>query len=449
MVVDMSSPISNAGLPLEGIRAVCVTGIWAGPYANQLLADWGCEVIQVESTQRRQLHTRGYNLRFPKGTNAKTEAGAPWPFGYPNGDPGEKPWNRASEFNSINRNKLGMTVDLTKPRGMQILHRLVGLSDLFIENNTPSTLDKLGITYEWLIEAKPDIIMIRMPAFGLSGPYRNFRTFGSGLEATIGFTHLRGYTDLDKTVSTTAVAHCDATAGTNAALAALMALLYRKRTGKGQLIELAQVEGFIPQLGEAIMDYTMNGRDQNSLGNRDLHGAAPCGNYRCKGKDRWVSITVRDDQEWKGFCRVLGNPEWTKNGKFSTALSRYKNQDELDKLVENWTLNHDHYAVMFMLQKEGVAAAPVADTADIYSDPHVRESGVLEEVTHPEAGTHIYAGIGWRQAMTPNSIRRYAYRLGEDNEYVYKELLGISDEEYAELEREGHIGKDFAPHVGP
>jgi crotonobetainyl-CoA:carnitine CoA-transferase CaiB-like acyl-CoA transferase len=325
----------------------------------------------------------------------------------------------------------------------------VGLSDLFIENNAPSTLDKLGISYEWLRQTKPNIIMIRMPAFGLSGPYRDYRTFGSGLEATVGFTWLRGYTDLDKTVSSTAVAHCDAAAGILAALAALMALHHRKRTGEGQFIELAQIEGLIPQLGEAIMDCTMNGRVQDSLGNRDLHGAAPCGNYRCKGEDRWVSITVRNDEEWKGFCQALGNPEWTKDEKFSTALSRYKNQDELDKRVENWTLQHDHYSAMVILQKEGVPAAPITDAADIYADPHIREIGVLEEVTHPEAGTHIYPGIGWTQVKTLNRIRRYPGRLGEDNEYVYKELLGISDEEYEELEREGHIGMDFAPHVKP
>ena len=145
----------------------------------------------------------------------------------------------------------------------------------------------------------------------------------------------------------------------------------------------------------------------------------------------------------------MGDPEWTKDEKFSTAPGRYRNQDELDRYVDDWTSKHDHYAAMFMLQKEGVAAAPVTDYAEIFADPHVRESGVLQEVTHPEAGTHTYAGIGWTQKKTPNSIRRYAYCLGEDNEYVYKELLKISDEEYAELEREGHIGKDFAPHVGP
>jgi crotonobetainyl-CoA:carnitine CoA-transferase CaiB-like acyl-CoA transferase len=310
-------------------------------------------------------------------------------------------------------------------------------------------MDNLGITYEWLKETKPDIIMIRMPAFGLTGPYRNYRSFGSGPETTIGFTWLRGYTDLDKSISTTTVAHCDAVGGANAALAALMALHYRRRTGKGKFIELAQVESFIPELGEAIMDYTMNGRVQDTLGNRDLHGAAPSGNYPCRGEDRWVSITVRSDREWEAFCRVLGNPDWTEHEKFSTPLNRYRNQDELDKLVGTWTLQHDHYEVMFLLQKEGIAAAPVTDAAESYADSHLREIGVIEEVTHPEAGTHLYPGIAWRQSGTPNRIRRYACRLGEDNEYIYKGLLKVSDEEYAELEQEGHIGMDFGPGVGP
>ncbi len=441
----MASPVANQGLPLAGTRAVCLTSVWAGPFAAWLLADWGCEVINVESTQRRQLQTRGYSLKFTKGV--LKEDGAPWPWGYPDGEPGEKPWNRFSQFNFSFRNKLGMTVDLTKPKGMDILRRLVGLSDLFIENNTPSTIDKLGIQYEWLKEAKPDIIMIRMPAFGLTGPYRDYRSYGSGPEAATAFTWLRGYADMDKSIATSSIAQCDATAGVMAALAAVMALHCRRRTGKGQFIELAQAEALIPMIGEALMDYTMNGRVQDTLGNRDPFGAAPCGNYRCKGKDSWVSITVRNDREWEGFCRALGNPSWTEDGRFRTAPSRYANQDDLDKMVESWTSLHDHYAVMFALQKEGVAAAPLLDAAEAYSDPHIREMGVLEEIAHPEAGTHVYPCLAWRQERTPNQTRRYACRLGEDNEYIYKELLGVSDEEYAELEREGHIGRDFAPHV--
>ncbi len=443
----MVGPVPSEGLPLNGIRALCITTVWAGPYASQLLADWGCEVIRVESTQRRQLQTRGFWLRFSKGV--PVEEGAPWPWAYPDGEPGKRPWNRFSWFNSCSRNKLSMTVDLTQPKGMDILAGLVKISDLFIENNTPSTMDKLGITYDWLKGLNPDIIMIRMPAFGLVGPYRNYRSFGAGPESMSGYTWLRGYPDLDKSEATTTIAHCDAVGGVSAALAAIMALHYRRATGKGLLIEVPLLESILPQMGEAIMDYTMNQRIQESIGNRDIHGAAPSGNYRCKGDDRWVSITVRNDLEWEGFRQALGCPEWTNDDKYSTSLSRYKNQDELDKRVEEWTLNHDMYEIMRLLQNKGIAAAPLLNGADDFSDPHFKESGVLEKITHPEAGTYVYPGIAWTQTNTPNHVRRYAPRLGEDNEYVYKGLLGISDEEYAELEREGHIGVDFEQHVGP
>jgi crotonobetainyl-CoA:carnitine CoA-transferase CaiB-like acyl-CoA transferase len=443
----MDKPVPNQGLPLAGIRAVCVTAVWAGPFASQFLADWGCEVIRVESTQRRQVNTRGYVLRPRKGMANECEFGPPWPWTYPKLDPGERPWNRFSWFNTNQRNKLSMTVDLTKPRGKDILRRLVKISDLFIENNTPPTMDKLGITYEWLKEARPDIIMIRMPAFGLSGPYRDYRSFGGGIEALCGHTWLWGYPDVDKSMATTTLGQCDVASGTGAALAALLALRHRRRTGQGQFIELAQIEVMTSHLGEAIMDYTMNGRVQDTIGNHDIHGSAPCGNYRCQGDDRWVSITVRNDLEWQGFCRAMGNPEWTRDDKFATTLARFKNQNELDERVESWTRQHDHYAVMFILQKEGVAAAPITDGAEAYADPHLKEIGLIQEVTHPEAGTHIYPGLAWSQARTQNSIRRHAPCLGEDNEYIYKELLHVSDSEYADLEREGHIGRDFADHV--
>jgi crotonobetainyl-CoA:carnitine CoA-transferase CaiB-like acyl-CoA transferase len=436
-------PVSGERLPLNGKRVLSITSVWSGPYASQLLADWGCEVIRVESIQHWQISTRGHRARFPRGT--RVEIGAPFPRTYPDRDPGERPWNRSSYFNVHARNQLSMTVDLTKTRGKGILRRLAEVSDVLIENNTPTTLEHMGITYDWLREANPAIIMVRLPAFGLSGPYRNYRAFGDA--PVTGFQSLWGYTDVDRPRALSRVAYQDAVAGANAALATAMALHRRNKTGKGALVEIAQCETLMAMLGEAILDYTMNRRVQGSIGNRDIHGAAPSGNYRCKGDDRWVSITVRNDKEWEGFCRALGYPGWTRDERFSTALDRYKNQDDLDKLVETWTIQHDSYAIMHLLQKEGVAAAPITDGADSYADPHFNEIGVLEEVTHPEAGTHLYPGIGWTQTRTPNRVRRHAPRLGEDNEYVYKELLGICDEEYAELEREGHIGMDYASYI--
>jgi crotonobetainyl-CoA:carnitine CoA-transferase CaiB-like acyl-CoA transferase len=209
-------------------------------------------------------------------------------------------------------------------------------------------------------------------------------------------------------------------------------------------IDMAQTEATMIQLGEAIMDFTMNRRITERTGNRDLYGAIQ-GCYRCLGEDRWVCITIRTDEEWEGFCRALGNPDWTREEKFADALSRWHHHDELDKHIEEWTKRHNHFAVMNMLQKEGVAAGPVEHPDDAYNDQQMKERNFFEQITHPECGTHLYPGIPFRMSRTPNRIRYPATRLGEHNEYVYKELLGISEEEYAKLEKEGHIGMDFVP----
>jgi crotonobetainyl-CoA:carnitine CoA-transferase CaiB-like acyl-CoA transferase len=227
-----------------------------------------------------------------------------------------------------------------------------------------------------------------------------------------------------------------------AAFALLMALRQRRRTGKGMLIDIAQVETAIPQFGEIIMDYTMNGRVQGTSGNRDPNGAIQ-GCYRCQGEDRWVCITFGTDEEWAGFRRALGDPEWARDERFADVLGRWHNHDELDRRIEEWTSQHEHFDVMSILQTEGVAAGPVEHPDDAYSDPQMKERSFFQELTHPECGTHLYPGIPYRMSKTPNRMRSAAPELGQHNEYVYKQVIGVSEEEYAHLVREGHIGTDF------
>ena len=202
----------------------------------------------------------------------------------------------------------------------------------------------------------------------------------------------------------------------------------------------------MPHIGEAIMDYSMNKRVQDCMGNR-APGAAPCGCYRCQGEDRWINITVTSDEEWEGLCRAMGEPEWTRQEKFADSLGRDRNQDEMDSLIGQWTEKHNHYDLMFQLQKEGVPAGPIIFEDDAYTDPHLKARDFFEEVTHAECGTHMYPGYGFRLSRAPNSIRRGPVRLGEDNEYVYKQVLKVSDEEYRQLEEEGYIGMDYLPEV--
>jgi crotonobetainyl-CoA:carnitine CoA-transferase CaiB-like acyl-CoA transferase len=344
-------------------------------------------------------------------------------------------------FHALARNKISCCLDLTRPDGVEVFKRLLKVSDVFFESNAADTMEKLNLTYDVLKEVNPALIYLSMPGLGCSGPHKYCSVFGAQLQALAGHTWLTRYPDLDYTTTQSLIFHSDAAAGATAAFAILCALRYRKRTGKGQFIDLAQIETVVPHLGEAIMDYTMNGRVQEPLGNRHPF-IAPQGVYRCLGEDKWVVISVSSEEEWQGLCRALGTPHWIQEDRFSTALNRLKNQDELDKYIEEWTCRHDNYEVMFLLQKEGIAAGPVLDNRDAFHDAHLVSRGFFERVSHREAGTHLYPGMLWKMSETPISIRKPPPCLGEHNSYVFKEVLGMSDEKIAELEKEKIIGGD-------
>ena len=432
-----SHDLQSENLPLSGIRVLDITVVWAGPYCTSFLADMGAEVIRVESTARLPPPpTRGATAH-PSEDIAKSS-------GLPGGVPGARPWNRVPLFNAHARNKLSMTVDLLKPDGMDIFKRLAKISDVFVENNPSETMNKLGISYDMLREQNPEIIMVRMPAYGNSGPYRNFRGFGLHMESVVGHGLLRGYRDMDPT-SNTSVLMADAAGGTQAAFGVLAALHHRNRTGEGQLIELPQAESVIPFLGTAFMDYSMNGRNASAIGNRHPHAIQGC--YPCLGEDRWVVITIVDDSDWQAFVKAVGYPNWAMAEEFKDHISRYRNHDALDQHITEWTSERDHKEVMHLLQSAGVAAGAVLDQRDAYDDPHLKNRGVFEEAYQEDTGTHLYPGAPFKMSETPIRIRRGPVRMGEDNEYVYKTLLKVSDEEYAELERAGHIGMDFHESV--
>lgn len=431
-------------LPLEGVRVVAIPVVFAGPFATMLLADLGAEVILVESVHHFPPVTRGYLPRPPQAlvpTTGATFGGTGGIQTYVDHWAGDRPWNRFVMFHALGRNKSSCCIDLTKPQGVEVFKRLIKVSDVFLESNAAATMEKLGLTYDVLRDVKPDIIYLSMPGLGCSGPHKYYTGFGAQLQALAGHTWLTRYPDLDYTTTQSLLFHCDASSGATAAFAVLCALHYRNRTKKGQFIDLAQLETVIPHLGEAIMDYTMNGRVQEPMGNRHP-SMAPHGVYRCRGEDRWVAISVSSDEEWQGLCRALGNPQWASEERFSTSKGRLENQDELDKCIEEWTCCHDNYEVMYILQKEGVAAGPVIDQRDAYHDAQLQCRGFFEVVSHREAGTHLYPGMLYKMGKTPLSIRKPPPCLGEHNDYVFKDVIGMSDDEIAELEKEQLIGGD-------
>jgi crotonobetainyl-CoA:carnitine CoA-transferase CaiB-like acyl-CoA transferase len=425
-------------LPLEGIRVLDFTVVWAGPFAAMLLADYGAEVIRVESLQFFPTVTRGVMARPDK---EMIRAMPGYAGAYPDREPGARPWNRHPMFNPHARNKLGMTVDLSRPKGRELFLKLVSVSDVLIENHSARFMENLGLTYDVLSQGKPELIMVSMPAFGMNGPYKYYQGFGINVESVCGLTWLRAYPDADLTETSTTL-HMDAVSGAGAAFAIMAALHYRRRTGKGQCIDFAQAENLLQSIGESLMDYTMNGRIQTSLGNRHPF-MAPHGCYPCQGRDRWVIIAIANDTEWEHFCQALGTPAWASDARFTDAASRYRFQDDLDAHIAAWTQQHQAWEIMQRLQQAGIAAGPVMREPDLLSDPHLHARGFFQVITQAEAGTYPYPGVMWTMSRTPTTFRRPPVRMGEHNDYVYRELLKLSAEEIKTLTAEGHIGMDF------
>ncbi len=436
--------------PLEGIRVIDLCVVWAGPFATMLLADLGAEVIKPENPFVFQPMTRGASARPARELLQFANA---WGGGYPNNDPGDRPWNYSPTFVSLYRNKRSFTVDLRRPEGLDILARLVAVSDVVYENNATGTLEKLGITYDWLRRANPSIIFVRVPAYGSSGPYAEARALGVHLEGVMGHTMLRGYEDLDPSANT-AIYSGDYIAGTQGALAVMAALRHRERTGEGQRIEIAQAENAAPMFTQAIMDFSLNGRVQHAIGNRDINGRYPCGVYPARSpgtaatmEDRWIALHVESDEQWQAFVAAIGSPEWAGDPRLATNAGRAQHAAELDARIAGYTVEHDDYDLSARLQAAGIAAAPVLEASRIYDDPHLLARDFFREQTVPGAGTHRYVGPLWRFGETPVEFRRPPVCFGQDNEYVYRELLEVGDDEYAALEAGGHIAEDYDPSV--
>lgn len=403
-------------LPLEGIRVIDLSRLMAGPTVTMLLGDMGAEIIKVESIQRIDGWRGG---RIPQGV--------------------DKAYELSPLFNAIARNKLGITLNLTERKGAEVLKRLVKIGDVLVENYTPRVMKNFGLGYPVLQELNPTLVMISMPGYGSTGPRKDYTAFAYPIEEMAGICQLTGFPDGPPLQ----MGHGggDGLAGMVGSFAVVAALHYRQRTGKGQYIDLAQCEAVTSLIGETIVDYSLNRRVHKRRGNRHPF-MAPHGCYRCQGEDRWVTISVATEEEWMSFCAVLGDPPWAREARFADALSRWQNQDELDKLIEEWTLQRDHIEVMHTLQKAGVAAGAVLDAAELLHDPHLNQRGFYEVVHRERVGAHPYPGLPIRFSKTPGKIRRPSPLLGEYNDYVFRELLGMSSEEVENLAQEKIIGTE-------
>jgi len=408
---------------LAGYRVLDFGTAFASPMAAHLLADMGAEVIKIES------RTRLDGLRLGRPIVGEDIAG---------GDRGEWP-EYQPVFHGLNRSKLGITVNIKHPEGITLLKRLVRLSDVVIHNFSPGVMDRAGLGYAALCAEKPDLIYVSLPAAGESGPLRDIVTYAPVIAALSGLSALVGYSAAGEDfVGTLQVAFCDAVGALNAVVAILAALHHRQMTGEGQAIEISQWEASLAMLGEGVLDYVMNGRVLSPVGNAHPR-MVPHDNYRCAGDDAWVAIAVASEAEWRAFCQTTGHAEWADDPRFADAYRRRRHSAELDVLITTWTGQRTPYEVMEILQAAGVAAMPVMNLEDQFRDPHLRARDIHLESEHPKVGLEFLHGIPWRLSDTPGRIRRPAPLLGEHNQYVFGELLGLPDAEIQRLVEAGAI----------
>jgi crotonobetainyl-CoA:carnitine CoA-transferase CaiB-like acyl-CoA transferase len=417
------------GLPLQDVRILDLTQAWAGSYALQILGDLGAEVIKVESRSRPDPWRGGFGA----------SRGLPC---YPLDGPGERPYNRSYLANSVNRNKLGITLDLSSSDGKRLFLDLAQTADVVTENFTPRVLGNLGIGYDVLSNIKPGIILLSMPAFGLSGQYRDFPGIGGTIEPMSSNAWLLG--ELAGKPQVSGVMYPDAVAGLNGAAAVLSALYNRTKTGNGCHMEVSQHESMIAMLGGFFDSEDLESLDRQ--GNRDCV-LAPHGIFRCRGEDQWVAVAIRNATDWDALAACLGDARLASSELRDTARRRAA-EDEIERIIGEWTATRSSFAAEAELLSHGIPAARVRSIADVVNCPQLNVTGYLQLVEQPEGIPPApMPGIIARLSKTPGAVRMSPARHGEHSRDVLSRLLGMGDAELDDLTDRGIIGSGPPPEV--
>ena len=385
-------------LPLDGTRIVDLTRVWVGPYAVRNLADFGAEVVKIESSL--------FDLNRRGGLVPMTP--------------------------DLNRNKYGITLDLHTPEAQEMVKRLVATGEVIVDNYAPAALERFGLEYDALKEIKPDIVQLRMPGWGLTGPYRDRVAFGNQLISNSGLNYLWGH-NAENVAAHAKFAYPDFLVGIISSFALLVGLHHKRRTGRGQFVEVAQTEAIAHATGATLLEYTVNGRDIAPKGNRHLD-FAPHDVYPCRGDDQWCAIACSTDAEFRALATAMNRQDWLDDPAMATAEGRRQAREQLDSGITEWTAAETPRQVMYVLQKVGVPAAAVQSNEDIFNDYHLRARDFIVRQEHPDWGPLEHAGLPVKLGGTPGSVRLHSPALGEHNDWVFKNLLGLSDNEVRALE---------------
>ncbi|MCC7089044.1 MAG: CoA transferase [Chloroflexi bacterium] len=415
--------------PFAGLRVADFAWVGVGPIVSKYLADHGAEVVRIESST------------YPEALRRV----GPFVDGQPGID-------RSGYYANFNSSKLGATVNLKHPRGPELIKRFIATCDVVTESFTPGTMAKFGLDYDSLRQLRPDLLMISMPLYGQTGPWANYMGYGHVLQAAAGYNHMTGWPD--QPPIGTGVAYTDFLVPHLAATALIAALDYRRRTGKGQYIDFSQMEAAVHGLGTAILDWTANGHEQIRLGNHDME-AAPHNAYKCRD-GRWIAIACTTEKHWEGLKAALGRPEWCDMDRMRRRWQRINELKEIDRHLGYWFEDFTRLEQEPALQaEEGVEAPPirkfttqevvelmqsfgvpcgiVQSPEAMHADPQLAHRGHYWKLQHPVMGLRTYDGPAFRLSKTPTELRKAAPCLGEDNEYVFKEVVGLSEDEFIEL----------------
>jgi crotonobetainyl-CoA:carnitine CoA-transferase CaiB-like acyl-CoA transferase len=402
-------------LPFAGLRVLDFTAFWAGPVVTHYLATLGADVVKVESIQRPD------GMRFASARPPGTDH---W-------------WEWAPMTQGVNLGKRGVTLDLARPQGIALAKRLAAQVDAVVENFSPRVMENLGLGWDALRAVNPRLVMVRMPAFGLDGPWRDRVGFAQTMEQISGMAWVTGHANGPPVIPR---GPCDPLAGLHAAFALLVALEHRRRTGEGQLVEATMVEAALNAAADQVVEHAAYGRLIERQGNRGPV-AAPQNVYPCRGEERWIALAVVTDAQWAALVELLGRPAWTADPTLAHADGRRAEHDRLDAELARWLATRDLEETVEHLVARGIPAAPVVSPRDVGENPQLRARGFFEAVSHPVVGTHEYAGLPMRFSAGPERwFRAAAPMLGQHNDEILRGLLGLDDAEIAALRADRIIG---------
>ena len=385
--------VTRQDLPLKGVRVLDLSWIIAGPTATRFLAMMGAEVVKVGSSRRPDPSTRG------------------------------------APFQAYNQSKLYAALNISRPEGLELAMRLASVSDIVIENFAAGVIERLGLGYDALRQAKPDIIMLSSSGTGHSGPDKDYVAYGSLLQYYTGWNAISGYPDSEPIKGGL---WADPWVGMELAMVAAAALNHRAVTGEGNYVDFSMAEALTASIPEALLDYQMNDRVPEPMGNADHHNA-PHNVYRCKGDDRWLAVAVASDEEWRVLCGVIGRHDLSDDVALADTMGRREQRDRIDAAITEWTQQHEDYEAMGVLQDAGIPAAPYLSPQRVFTDPQLREGGFFTTLTASDGRQHDLPALGWRFEDGSEPRITAAPVLGQHNDYVYGELLGLSDDEVMQL----------------